>query len=88
MRRLLIAGVLSAIGFPAGWARPGEPIWLETERFDDYGGWTNDTQFVDQMGSPYLMAIGLGKPVADAVTHVPLPRSFLYESGSLPLPTG
>ena len=29
---------------------------------------TRDWQFVDQMGSPYLMAIGYGTPVADART--------------------
>ena len=34
----------------------------------EHGGWTNDAQFIDQMGSPYLLAIGLGTPVADAVT--------------------
>ncbi len=53
-------------------------VWLETERFDQYGGWTNDAQFVDQMGSPYLMAIGLGKPAADASTAVVLPRAGRY----------
>lgn len=35
----------------------------------------NDTQFMDQMGSPYLLAHGLGKPVADAKT------SFSVENG-------
>lgn len=45
-------------------------IWLEAEKFDDMGGWTNDWQFIDQMGSPYLFAIGLGTPVKDAVTSV------------------
>jgi len=54
------------------------PVWLETERFDSYGGWTNDSQFIDQVGSPYLMAIGLGKPVDDAVTSVTLPRPGRY----------
>ncbi len=47
---------------------PAETIWLEAERFDNLGGWTNDAQFIDQMGSPCLLAVGLGKPVADAVT--------------------
>jgi hypothetical protein len=46
----------------------GEVVWLETEYFTDAGGWTKDWQFVDQMGSPYLMAIGYGAPVADAKT--------------------
>lgn len=53
-------------------------LWLETEHFQKPGGWTSDTQFIDQMGSPYLIAIGLGKPVADAVTTVPLPQPGRY----------
>lgn len=53
-------------------------LWLETERFGVLGGWTSDTQFIDQMGSPYLMAIGLGKPVADAVTTVSVPQAGRY----------
>jgi len=52
-----------------------EAVWLETERFEEHGGWVNDTQFIDQMGSPYLLAIGLGTPVNDAVTRVTLPRA-------------
>ncbi len=43
-------------------------IFLETEAFEDWGGWVGDTQFMDQMGSPYLLAHGLGNPVADAKT--------------------
>ncbi len=45
-----------------------EPIVLEAEAFRDWGGWVNDTQFMDQMGSPYLLAHGMGKRVADATT--------------------
>ncbi|PCE64644.1 FAD-dependent oxidoreductase [Sediminicola luteus] len=43
---------------------------LEAESFDDKGGWVVDPQFVEQMGSPYLMAHGMGVPVADASTTV------------------
>ena len=43
-------------------------VMIEAESFYDWGGWVNDTQFMDQMGSPYLLAHGLGKPVADAKT--------------------
>ena len=45
-----------------------ETISIECESFADFGGWVNDTQFMDQMGSPYLLAHGLGRPVADAKT--------------------
>jgi len=53
-------------------------IWIEAEHFEDIGGWTNDAQFIDQMGSPYLLAIGLGKPVEDAVTRVRIPEPGRY----------
>ena len=43
-------------------------LLLEAENFDDCGGWVVDQQFMDQMGSPYLLAHGLGDPVRDAVT--------------------
>ena len=45
-----------------------ETVRLECEAFESWGGWKNDTQFMDQMGSPYLIAHGLGRPVADAKT--------------------
>ena len=50
-------------------------VWLETEQFEEFGGWVNDSQFVDQMGSPYLLADGIGAPVKDAVTRVNLPSA-------------
>lgn len=43
-------------------------ILLEAEGFEDYGGWSPDTQFIDEMGSSYLLAHGYGIPVADART--------------------
>ena len=48
--------------------RVPDTILIEAESFTDKGGWIVDPQFVEQMGSPYLLAHGLGKPVADAVT--------------------
>ena len=53
-------------------------VWLEAEQFKDLGGWTNDAQFIDQMGSPYLLAIGLEGPVRDAVTRVRIPTAGKY----------
>lgn len=47
---------------------PATPILLEAEAFRDLGGWALDQQFMDQMGSPYLLAHGLGRPVKDAQT--------------------
>lgn len=45
-------------------------ILVEAESFEDYGGWLLDSQFADQMGSPYLLAHGLGRPVEDARTTI------------------
>jgi len=45
---------------------------VEAESFQNRGGWVLDTQFITQMGSPYLLAHGLGRPVADASTEVTL----------------
>ncbi len=57
-------------------AAPAEPIvWLEAEGFSNTGGWSNDSQFVDRMGSPYLLAAGVGRPVEDASTKVQIPSS-------------
>lgn len=53
-------------------------VLIEAESFDELGGWVIDTQVMDQMGSPFLMAHGLGRPVADAETHVTLPASGTY----------
>lgn len=41
---------------------------LEAEAFADMGGWSLDTAFIPIVGSPYLLAHGLGTPVADAAT--------------------
>ncbi len=53
-------------------------LLVEAESFDSHGGWVVDQQFVEQMGSPYLMAHGLGKPVSDAVTTVAFPSTGRY----------
>jgi hypothetical protein len=52
----------------AGPITAADLVLLEAEAFDDRGGWVIDQQSMDQIGSPYLMAHGLGVPVKDAVT--------------------
>ena len=44
--------------------------WVEAESFANPGGWVLDTQFIQIMGSPYLMAHGMGTPVKDATTEI------------------
>jgi hypothetical protein len=53
-------------------------VWLDAEDFADYGGWVADTQFVHLMGSAYLIAPGVGKPVADASTVVRIPEAGAF----------
>jgi hypothetical protein len=54
-------------------------ILIEAEDFASYGGWVLDSQFEVQMGSPYLMAHGLGRPVEDATTTVVVDEAGDYE---------
>ncbi len=51
------------------------PVFVEAESFAQPGGWMLDTQFVEIMGSPYLLAHGMGRPVADATTTVKIPEA-------------
>lgn len=53
-------------------------LLVESESFSTPGGWVVDQQAMDQMGSPYTMAHGLGRPVADAVTTVEAPEAGNY----------
>ncbi len=69
---------LLALALPGAVAEGADLVWLETEHFAAHGGWTPDAQFLDQMGSPYLMAVGLGEPVDDASTTVRPPRAGRY----------
>lgn len=53
-------------------------ILIETESFQNKGGWVVDQQFMDLMGSPYLMAHGMGIPVKDAETTITVPNDGIY----------
>ncbi len=47
-------------------------VLVEPESAKELGGWVVDQQFMDIMGSPYVLAHGLGEPVADAI----MPANF------------
>jgi hypothetical protein len=53
--------------------------FLEAESFTTKGGWVIDPQFMDTMGSPYLMAHGIGKPVENATTTINLIKPGQYK---------
>jgi len=79
---LLTAGLLGAVlaapvdGGESG--RKAATVLVEAEGFQDYGGWVDDSQFMDQMGSPFLLAHGLGVPVEDATCEVEFPVAGAY----------
>ncbi len=58
---------------------PNDSVLIEAESFDDIGGWVIDQQSMDVMGSPYLLAHGLGKSVANAKTQVKFKSTGKYK---------
>lgn len=80
MRSILTASLLiivSLLGSPAVMSAAHQ-VLVEAESFKDAGGWSLDTQFIDIMGSPYLLAHGLGQPVKDAATTAEFPATGKY----------
>lgn len=69
---LLALGLFVAAAPQATDATPADLVLVETEAFDELGGWVLDQQFMDLMGSPFLLAHGMGRPVEDARTTVDL----------------
>lgn len=60
------------------YAQKSNIILLETEGFKKKGGWVVDQQFMDQMGSPFLLAHGMGEPVQEASTDVVIPQKGIW----------
>src|SRR3954452_21037619 len=76
-RGLCKSFVLSVLWLTSGGA-PAASVLVEAEAFISHGGWTLDTQFIEIMESPYLLAHGIGRPVKDAETKVRFPSSGKY----------
>ncbi len=70
---ILVGFFLFASCLPAHGAQ--EELWTEAESFHALGGWLIDQQSMGQMGSAYVMAHGMGVPVADAVTDCAIPEA-------------
>lgn len=76
---LIIIGLLTCLLFISCKSEIKKlPILVESESFDSWGGWVLDQQSIDQMGSAYLMAHGLGVKVEDAKTSVSLDEPGTY----------
>ena len=59
-------------------AKKHTTLFLEAESFTERGGWVIDQQSMGVMGSAYMLAHGLGTPVADAETILDIPRKGNY----------
>lgn len=77
LRTFIAAFGILCVAVNTGQARE-DLILVEAEAFGDTGGWVVDQQFMDQMGSPYLLAHGLGVPVQDAVTQIAINSAGEY----------
>jgi len=77
--RLLACVALVVVSAGCAWA-VGDCVLVEAERFSARGGWVVDQQFMEQMGSPFLLAHGLGRPVVDAKTTVRFERGGRYRA--------
>ncbi|NLP09962.1 FAD-dependent oxidoreductase, partial [bacterium] len=77
-RREMLKSILAVSGWSVAGAARVNPtsadLMVAAAGFDQTGGWLLDTQFIDTMGSPYLMAHGLGVPVANATSLVRFPQ--------------
>ncbi len=71
---ILLALAAASLAATARTAPENKSILLECEAFASKGGWCLDQQFMDEMGSPYLLAHGMGVPVPDASTTVAIPE--------------
>lgn len=57
----------------------GHLLLVEAESMQNIGGWVVDQQAMDQMGSSFLLAHGLGNQVADATATVDFPAAGAYQ---------
>jgi hypothetical protein len=73
----ILAAAVLATGVTAQ-AGNAATILVEAESFAAPGGWVIDQQAMDQMGSAYALAHGLGVPVKDASTTLRLPAAGDY----------
>ncbi len=74
----IVSTVLIILIYPGLLFPNTNALFLEAENFSNKGGWVVDQQFMDLMGSSYLMAHGMGIPVANAETIAEFPSTGNY----------
>jgi FAD dependent oxidoreductase len=75
---VLLSGGLNSVFAASNTINSSEFVFVEAEQFAKHGGWNLDQQSMDKMGSPYLLAHGLGIPVEDAETEIEFPSAGTY----------
>ncbi len=75
---LVVITVILVIFSACGDAKAAQDILIEAEHFESKGGWKIDAQFTDIMGSAFLLAHGMGRPVENAKTTATFPKSGQY----------
>ena len=73
----LLAAVVAA-ALPSYAEANAATLYVECESFAELGGWVVDPHSMKALGSSYVMAHGVGKPVADATTKVDVPSAGRY----------
>ncbi len=58
----------------------GADLLIETESFDNYGGWLPDHQAFPKIQSAYIQAHGMGRRVKDATTKVKFDKPGKYHA--------
>ena len=76
--KFLIPPMIFLLALTASCGDKHNELLVEAESFREKGSWFVDPQFTEQMGSPYLLAHGLGNPVEDASTIVTIPAAGKY----------
>jgi hypothetical protein len=77
--KILGASSVTPAALTAATSKPNpSDILVDAATFANTGGWVVDPQFIEQMGSPYLLAHGMGIPVANASTTINAKESGKY----------
>ena len=74
----ILASTLLLTSTVTAFAQLTNAVYVEAESFAKKGGWGLDSQSVDRVGSPYLIAHGVGVPVENASTVVKFPKAGEY----------
>ena len=78
MKTSILALVFGVAGTMLSSPANAATLYVECESFDSLGGWVVDPHSMKTLESSYVMAHGVGKPVADAVTAVEIHAAGRY----------